>query len=363
MSWGADELTELRGRLSTSIVLLNNLNIQLVRYRPICAIKFSLSNCYPSSSQEAVQSMLFKFIDEIRNGRREDSVTSTNSLSSDEQEAWRVVRKELEDVGITAQLFIEHSVWIKETLQYLKETGALQEQPLVTQAFFTESELFEITSAGSTTTPISTDKGVFPETRIPCTAVTNQEASSYQPSTLIPLTSTHSNNTLRSQSNRPQPHTYRFVIGGENLAHPVLLEPPYEEAMAGELSIDKALLSDAANDEMLFQNPGSHQTKEGCEMFYCQREGCPRSRLGNGFTKHAYLIKHRPVHEPRDYQCPFCPSSNYPHLYSRQQSLKKHITTTHRNVDEDNPQLQAALTLRTPRRELMVLASGERFVE
>jgi hypothetical protein len=102
---------------------------------------------------------------------------STDFLSIDEQEAWRVVRKELEDVGITAQLFIEHSVWIKETLQYLKETGALQEQPLAIQPYFTEGESFEITSADSTIVRLSTDKGAFPNTGIPPTTVPFQQAS------------------------------------------------------------------------------------------------------------------------------------------------------------------------------------------
>lgn len=94
-------------------------------------------------------------------------MVSTNSLSIDEQEAWRVVRKELEDVGITAQLFLEHSVWIKETLQYLTDTGALQEQPLAIEPYFAEGELFDLISTENSIVRMSVDEGAFSRYRNP----------------------------------------------------------------------------------------------------------------------------------------------------------------------------------------------------
>jgi hypothetical protein len=258
--------------------------------------------------------MLYRFIDEVRSGMREDSVVSTNSLSIDEQEAWRVVRKELEDVGITAQLFIEHSVWIKETLQHLKDTGALQEQPLAIEPYFTEGESsFDITSTDNAIARMSTDEGAFPNTGIPHTTVPFQQTSSYQ---------------------------------------------PYTGVGTSGLSIDNSLPSDAANKNTLFCNTG-----EEVHGFLCRTEGCSRSKVGKGFTTRALLIKHRSVHEPREHPCLFCPSSNYPYLYARKQSLRKHIRTAHKYVDANSPQFQAALAFRSPRRELMVLASGERFAE
>lgn len=71
-------------------------------------------------------------MDELRDGKREGSVLSTDtidSLCSDQREAWRLVRKELEDIGITPQLFEQHQVWITKTLQEAFEAGALQEAP------------------------------------------------------------------------------------------------------------------------------------------------------------------------------------------------------------------------------------------
>lgn len=105
---------------------------------PLYPINVSTSNSCTSSSQEAVQAMLRKYIEEIRTGRREGSIISTDSidsLSPDEKEAWRGVRKELEDVGITPELFTRHSAWIKKTLSDASQSGSLQEQPLAAQQF------------------------------------------------------------------------------------------------------------------------------------------------------------------------------------------------------------------------------------
>jgi hypothetical protein len=73
-----------------------------------------------SSSQVAVQNMLQKFMDEVRTGKREGSVVSTHSVDSllyEEKLAWRELRKELEDVGITPQLFEKHKQLISKTLR------------------------------------------------------------------------------------------------------------------------------------------------------------------------------------------------------------------------------------------------------
>jgi ankyrin repeat protein len=64
--------------------------------------------------------MLRTFIDELRIGKRERSVVSiqtTGSLSADEKEAWRQLRKELESVGITPVAFAQNRAFIVATLQ------------------------------------------------------------------------------------------------------------------------------------------------------------------------------------------------------------------------------------------------------
>lgn len=94
--------------------------------------------------------MLQKFMDEVRDGKREGSILSTDtvqSLSLDQREAWRLVRKELEDVGITPQLFEQNRDMITKTLQDAFEAGALQESAGVSDV---DSEIEEsISSSGS----------------------------------------------------------------------------------------------------------------------------------------------------------------------------------------------------------------------
>src|SRR5262249_27060917 len=66
-----------------------------------------------------IMEKLDTFIDEVRTGKREGSVVTnhtTGSLSADEQEAWRQLRKELESVGITPALFNQHRELIIERL-------------------------------------------------------------------------------------------------------------------------------------------------------------------------------------------------------------------------------------------------------
>jgi hypothetical protein len=70
------------------------------------------------------------FINEVQTGKREGSVVTnhtTDSLSADEKEAWRQLRKELESVGITPALFNQHRELIIERLLKAINDGDLAE--------------------------------------------------------------------------------------------------------------------------------------------------------------------------------------------------------------------------------------------
>jgi len=70
------------------------------------------------------------FIDEVRTGKREGSVVTNHtvgSLSADEKEAWRQLRKELQSVGITPALFNQHRELIVERLLKAIDDGDLDE--------------------------------------------------------------------------------------------------------------------------------------------------------------------------------------------------------------------------------------------
>lgn len=99
--------------LDRNVAFLNALNSSLSRYlslldRPLLAI----TDRTHSYSQKAIISKLEKFYRDVRSGSRQESRSSLDSLNVDETEGWRMVRKRLEEVGITPQLFDQHHALI-----------------------------------------------------------------------------------------------------------------------------------------------------------------------------------------------------------------------------------------------------------
>lgn len=68
-------------------------------------------------SQAHVEHMLKAFIAEVREGKRERSVISNDSLSMSGREAWRELRKELQSVGISHEIFVRNRRFIVKTLE------------------------------------------------------------------------------------------------------------------------------------------------------------------------------------------------------------------------------------------------------
>ncbi|OKP07451.1 hypothetical protein PENSUB_6040 [Penicillium subrubescens] len=125
MGWGGEELAEIRGKFSLHIQVLNFLNTRMLR-----------------SSHENVERMLEAFIGEIRSGKRESaamSCVSTASLTVDEKEAWRMLRKELQSIGITPGLFTQHRRLILSTLQKFLTQGQVADFSRVFEAEETET--------------------------------------------------------------------------------------------------------------------------------------------------------------------------------------------------------------------------------
>ena len=94
--------------------------------------------------------MLGTLIDDVRARKRNSSVVSaqtTSSLSAEEKEAWRDLRKELESIGITLTLFTQHREFIVGKLQ-----KAIAEQDLVGDI---ADGNFTMTEADRETLPIS----------------------------------------------------------------------------------------------------------------------------------------------------------------------------------------------------------------
>ncbi|CEJ57744.1 hypothetical protein PMG11_06426 [Penicillium brasilianum] len=98
-----DELAEIRAKFSSYIQVLNLLNTNMIR-----------------SSQETVLNLLKTYIGDCRSGNREGaamSCISTGSLEGGAKEAWRSLRKDLQSVGITPELFKIHRQIILSTIQ------------------------------------------------------------------------------------------------------------------------------------------------------------------------------------------------------------------------------------------------------
>ena len=71
------------------------------------------------------------FLREFRDGKREGSIISTqtvDSLSMDERQAWRAIRKELEDIGVSIAAFDANKDFIVNWLKTAIVTGAFEEE-------------------------------------------------------------------------------------------------------------------------------------------------------------------------------------------------------------------------------------------
>lgn len=86
--------------------------------------------------------MLETFIGEIRSGKRESaamSFVSSGSLTVDEKEAWRMLRKEVQNIGVTPDLFTQHRRLIFRTLEDFLTQGEIEDVPREFEAEETET--------------------------------------------------------------------------------------------------------------------------------------------------------------------------------------------------------------------------------
>ncbi len=109
MRWSSEDIAEIRARLTSNVSLLA---------------------AFISTSQTSVETKLDKFIEEFRQGKREPSVSSlqtVDSLSADDRAVWRTIRKELEEIGISVAAFEANRDFIFDWFVRAVETGAFEE--------------------------------------------------------------------------------------------------------------------------------------------------------------------------------------------------------------------------------------------
>ncbi|RDL41405.1 uncharacterized protein BP5553_01384 [Venustampulla echinocandica] len=110
-----EESGGLQGRIRASINLLANLNSNIT-----------------SSSQTGVTEMLQKYISEARRGHREGSIfvrQNLQPLREDQSTMWQQFQKELQDVGITPEIFKRDQLFIKTILLKAMVEDQAQEIP------------------------------------------------------------------------------------------------------------------------------------------------------------------------------------------------------------------------------------------
>ena len=84
-----------------------------------------------STSQIVVERQLNKFMNEYQEGKHEASVITTQtieSLSMNEKQMWRTIRKELEDIGISVTAFDANKDFIMDWFKVAISNGAFEEQ-------------------------------------------------------------------------------------------------------------------------------------------------------------------------------------------------------------------------------------------
>ena len=110
MRWGNEDVAEIRARLTSNISLLT---------------------AFISTSQVSVETKLDKFIEEFRQGKKETSIVSlqtVDSLSADDRAVWRTIRKELEEIGISVAAFDANRNFIFDWFMRAVEAGAFEER-------------------------------------------------------------------------------------------------------------------------------------------------------------------------------------------------------------------------------------------
>ncbi|KAK0107245.1 hypothetical protein ONS95_003946 [Cadophora gregata] len=112
MRWGANDISELRARLTSNIMLLTT---------------------FLMTSQVAVERKLSKLAREFQDGKHEGSVitvATVESLAPNEKETWRAIRKELENIGISVMAFDANKSFIMDWFQTAIQSGAFEEQTI-----------------------------------------------------------------------------------------------------------------------------------------------------------------------------------------------------------------------------------------
>ncbi|RYP36538.1 hypothetical protein DL767_003361 [Monosporascus sp. MG133] len=114
MRFGLRDLSDVKGRLVTSVALLTAFNTAMI-----------------NSSTARIERKLTKFLAEVQAGLREGSAVTTNDVADaiETADIWTELRRELEDVGISAPVAEENHEFILGRIKNALAEGQLDERP------------------------------------------------------------------------------------------------------------------------------------------------------------------------------------------------------------------------------------------
>ena len=131
LRWGRGPVKDIRQRLVSSTASLTSFNTSLTKYvYHVLRLAAQLTKISCSAGLARVEKILQQLVLDHQLGRREGSVISTDSLVSAEEgdeDIWRQIARELDDVGITSDLIREHREYITDWIRMALETGEFKE--------------------------------------------------------------------------------------------------------------------------------------------------------------------------------------------------------------------------------------------
>ena len=131
LRWSKRPIKDIRQRLISSTASLTSFNTSLTKYvHHVLHLTAQPTKSSCSAGLARVEKLLQQLVLDHQLGLREGSVISTDNLVSAEEgdeDIWRQIARELDDIGITSDLIREHRVYITDWIRMALETGELQE--------------------------------------------------------------------------------------------------------------------------------------------------------------------------------------------------------------------------------------------
>ena len=131
LRWGRGPVKDIKQRLVTSTASLTSFNTSLTKYvHHVLHLTAQSTKISCSAGLARVEKLLQQLVLDHQLGRREGSVISTGNLVSAEdgdEDIWRQIARELDDVGITSDLIREHREYITDWIRMALETGEFKE--------------------------------------------------------------------------------------------------------------------------------------------------------------------------------------------------------------------------------------------